>query len=46
MGKPVGADISRADGYPEFRATGESDMHMIRLGKERYEIPDAVILGG
>lgn len=46
MGKPIGADTSQADGYPEFRATRESDLHMIRLGKERYEIPDAVILGG
>lgn len=46
MGKAIGADTSQADGYPEFRATKESDLHLIRIGKERYEIPDAVILGG
>ena len=46
MGKPVGADTSQADGYLTLRATKESDLHMIRLGAERYEIPDAVILGG
>ncbi len=46
MGKPIGADTSQADGYPEFRATKESDLHFIRIGTERYEIPDAVPLGG
>jgi heat shock protein HslJ len=46
MGKPVGADTSQADGYSEFRAAKEGDLHFIRIGNERYEIPDAVILGG
>jgi heat shock protein HslJ len=46
MGEPIGADTSQAEGYPEFRATKESDLHLIRIGNERYEIPDAVILGG
>jgi heat shock protein HslJ len=46
MGKPVGADTSQADGYSEFRATRASGMHRIRIGNERYEIPDAVIFGG
>jgi hypothetical protein len=46
MGKPIGADTSEADGYPEFRATKENDLHLIRVGNERYEIPDAVVLGG
>jgi hypothetical protein len=46
MGRPIGADTSQADGYPEFRAVRESDLHMIRIGEERYEIPDAVPLGG
>ncbi len=46
MGKPLGADTSEADGYHEFRATKENDLHLIRVGKERYEIPDAVVLGG
>jgi len=46
MGRPIGADTSEADGYPEFRATRENDLHLIRVGNERYEIPDAVLLGG
>lgn len=46
MGKPIGADTSEADGYPEFRATKGSDLNIIRVGEERYEIPDAVVLGG
>jgi hypothetical protein len=46
MGKPIGANTSQADGYPEFRATRERDLNLIRVGDERYEIPDAVVLGG
>jgi hypothetical protein len=46
MGKPIGADTSEAVGYPEFRAIKENDLHLIRLGNERYEIPDAVVLDG
>ena len=46
MGRPMSADTSQADGYPEFKATKESDLNLIRIGSERYEIPDAVVLGG
>lgn len=46
MGRPIGADTSQADGYPEFRATRERDLYLIRVGEERYEIVDAVVLGG
>jgi len=46
MGKPIGAGTSQADGYPEFGASKENDLHLIRVGEERYEIPDAVALGG
>ena len=46
MGKPIGADTSQVDGYPEFHATRVGDLHLIRVGNERYEIPDAVVLGG
>jgi hypothetical protein len=46
MGIPVGADTSQADGYRKFKAGKESDLHLIRVGDERYEIPDAVVLGG
>ena len=45
MGKPIGANASQAEGYPGFQATKESDLHMISLVNERYEIPEAVILG-
>ena len=46
MGKPIAANTSQADGYPAFRASKEVDLNLIRVGDERYEIPDAVILGG
>ena len=46
MGRPVGTDTSEADGAFEFRATKENDLHLIRVGGERCEIPDAVIFGG
>jgi heat shock protein HslJ len=46
MGRAIGADTSEADGAKSFRATREGDLSMIRVGDERYEIPDAVILGG
>ena len=46
MGRPIGADTSQADGYGEFKATQESDLFHIRVGDERYEIPEAVIFGG
>jgi len=46
MGKPMGADTSQADGYPAFQAAKQRDLNLIRVGNERYEIPEAVILGG
>jgi hypothetical protein len=44
-GKAIGADISQAD-PGKFSASKEGDLSIIRIGKERYEIPDAVIFGG
>ena len=35
MGKPVGADTSQADGYGEFKAEKESDLHQIQVGDEQ-----------
>jgi hypothetical protein len=46
MGIPVGADTSQADGYPKFTASKEADLNLVRVGAERYEIPEAVVLGG
>jgi hypothetical protein len=44
-GKATGYDQSQAD--PGRFSTGkQSDLNIIRIGQERYEIPDAVILGG
>lgn len=45
IGKPIGADTSEAD-PGKFSATREGDLNFIRIGNERYEIPDAVVLGG
>lgn len=42
----LGADTSQADGYPEYSARREADLNVIRVGDERYEIPDALIFGG
>ncbi len=44
-GRPTGADTSEAD-TGEFRASREGDLNIIHIGRERYEIPDAVIFGG
>ena len=41
----IGADTSKAD-PGRFSATREGDLNLIRIGNERYEIPDAVVLGG
>jgi hypothetical protein len=46
MGKPIGASASQADGYPKFSASKDDDLNIVRVGDERYEIPDAVVLGG
>ena len=46
MGRPVGADTSEADRSGPFRADKDADLHRIEVGEERYEIPDAVVLGG
>ena len=45
MGRPIGADTSEAD-PGEFSAVREGDLNHVRVGDERYEIPDAVVLGG
>lgn len=47
MGMPIGFSFSEAEGdYPEFEATREGDLSLVRIGTERYEIPDAVVHGG
>ena len=45
-GQLLGADTSQADGYPPVSGEKENDLNFIKVGDERYEIPDAVIFGG
>ena len=45
-GRATGADISQADGNVAFSVQREGDLNMIRVGDERYEIPDAAVAGG
>ncbi len=45
-GRATGADLSQADGDMSFSAKKEADLYTIRAGKERYEIPEALISGG
>jgi len=46
MGRPIAADVSESEGRLDFRATKDGDLHRIRVGNERYEVPDAVVFGG
>lgn len=46
MGRAIGVSSSEADKAGEFSMTYEHDLHKIKVGDERYEIPDAVIFGG
>lgn len=44
-GVAIGADTSEAD-PGAISSSRESDLSFIRVGQERYEIPDAVLFGG
>lgn len=44
-GEAIGADVSEAD-PGGFSASREGDLTVVRIGEERYEIPDAVVYGG
>lgn len=44
-GKATGYDTTQAD-PGEFSVEKQGDMSIVRIGQERYEIPDAVIFGG
>jgi len=45
-GKATGYDQNQADPGGTFSAIKQSDLNIISIGQERYEIPDAVIFGG
>ena len=44
-GRAIDYDKSQTDSG-EFKAKREADLNIIHIGEERYEIPDAVVLGG
>jgi heat shock protein HslJ len=46
MGRPIGADVSESEGRHDFHATKGGALHHVRVGNERYAIPDAVVFGG
>ncbi len=46
LGHAVGASTVEADPTGPFSARREGDLTIIRLGSERYEAPDAAVLGG
>ena len=46
MGVATGADTAEAEGKRPFSVTRQDDNSLIRVGPERYTIPDAAIFGG
>ena len=44
-GRATGYDQSQAD-PGSFSASRQGDLNIIKIGQERYEIPDAMIFGG
>lgn len=46
-GKPIGFDANQADGSAkvQLRSRRDSDLNLISIGTERYEIPDMVAVG-
>ncbi len=44
-GTPMSFDSSEADGGVEMAVGKESDLFQVRIGEERFEIPDVVLLG-
>ncbi len=44
-GRPTGFERSAADGDAGLEASRDSDLNLIRIGSERYEIPDVVVSG-
>lgn len=42
---PISFDSSQADGGAEMTVDKESDLLRVRIGEERFEIPDVVFLG-
>lgn len=45
-GAPVDFDRSEADGDANMTVEKEADLFRVRIGEQRFEIPEAVMLGG
>lgn len=43
---PMAFDQSEADGDADMTVTKEADLFLVRIGDQRFEIPEAVIVGG
>jgi hypothetical protein len=46
IGVPTGYDESQADGGAKLTYKKNADLHMISIGNQRFEIPEAVVYGG
>lgn len=46
MGRAIGVSTAESDSTGAFQAREEAGLHRIRIGDERYEIPQEVVLGG
>ena len=46
MGIATGANTAEAEGRRPFSVTRQADNYVVRVGPERYTIPDAVVFGG
>lgn len=44
-GNFVGADTSEADGADKTTSTVENGLYLIRVGEQRFEVPDVLVLG-
>jgi hypothetical protein len=45
-GKPTAYDASEADGGAKLSHEKSADLYIIRIGDQRFEIPEAVVYGG
>ena len=45
-GAPVAFDRSEADGEAEMTVAKQADLFLVRIGDERFEIPEAAMSGG
>ncbi len=45
-GQVSGADMIQVEGDPSYSSSKVADLFSVRVGEERYEIPEAVVFGG